>query len=136
MLTHINFEIDEIEWVHYFHSQQLRLKTDEPILTEQVGIIKVNDGFVYYMDGIHVLTRPDNTVIDMIITDPYRMGITIINTDKVARTHKLLTKQLGHYLPRLYELVVTLLAKNAIQVYTYDNTIEDIKEQILIEHSI
>ena len=136
MLTHVNFEIDEIEWVAYFHAQQLRLQTDEPILTEQIGIMKLTDGYVYYMDGVHVLTRLDNSVIELVITDLERIGLTIINTDKVSDTHPLLAKQLNFYLPRLYDLTVKLLASKEVELYVYDNTVEDIKEQLVIEHSL
>ena len=79
MFTALNFDINETEWFNYFAAQTKRLQTMEPELTSELGIIKLSDGFVYYLDGIHAIADEDNDVYELVVTDPTRLGITLID---------------------------------------------------------
>tara|TARA_S200002703_G_scaffold111500_1_gene97126 strand:+ start:145 stop:546 length:402 start_codon:yes stop_codon:yes gene_type:complete len=133
MLTKINYNIDEGTWITFFHDQEQKLE----LSTTAMGIITTKDGFVYYKDGVYALTDSNNKAFEVIISVPTQLGITIIDTSKISATHKILTRQLVTYLTLLHEFLIRKTKDKVFDIITYnDRTINEIKEKIIVEHSI
>lgn len=137
MFTSLNFEINEQQWRKFFTAQNLRLLSPDSLTEIKKGIVTASNGIIYFLDGIFVLTDSKNNAFEVIITDPQHFGVTIIDVQKTSQIQKKLAKEMKNYLTRLHSYLVGLAKDDVIDIDMYnDRKINDLKEQILIEHSL
>lgn len=137
MFTSLNFEINEQQWRKFFTTQNLRLLSPDSLTEIKKGIVTASNGIIYFLDGVFVLTDSKNNAFEVIITDPQHLGVTIIDVQKTSKIQKKLAKEMKNYLTRLHSYLVGLAKDDVIDIDMYnDRKINDLKEQILIEHSL
>jgi hypothetical protein len=132
MITLINLEIDEQELCNLFSVKRIALSIED---VSKVAITKLSNGIVYYYDGIYSIGDINNRIFQVIITGTAHPGITMIDTKKVSKTKKKLTKQMALYITTLHGIIADPenVDRRLIQS-SKDHTLGDFREQILIDN--
>jgi hypothetical protein len=132
MKTLINFEINEQELCNLFSVRRIALSLED---VSKIAITKLSNGIVYYYDGIYSVGDSNNRIFQVIITTSAHPGITMIDTKKVSKNKKRLTKQMALYLTTLHGIIADPenAGKRLIRS-SKDHTLGDFREQILIDN--
>lgn len=136
MPTLINMEYSEPELFIFFTEKLVELLGYEggPI---DAGLYALDNGFVYYYNGVYAISDSENQVREVVISDKNKLGMILIDTKAASKKNKQLIRKLEEFLTLLNKRMVELSDGSLVNIQLLsDYTVDDIKEEIMIQHAV
>ena len=139
MLALIDTEINETELLQFFIERSVKVRMQDVNESPKfpMSVLAVDDGFVYHFDGIYAFANTSNMIRQLLVSDPSRFGLVMIDTKEVSKNHKGLVKKIESFASILIPLLAKMTSNKRLKIELRRGyTLSDVREHLIKDSSL
>lgn len=128
----LKFDYDPKNINDIFDRKLKKIESDKDI---DVNIITVSNGVIYKIDELYLLTTLKNQIFEIMIDNLDQYQLIVVDIKELSKKYKQLFNKIESNIITLNKFFTKLKKETTFKTFK-ENTIEDIKEQLMINGSL